>query len=93
MNNEEAIQALLEGKKIRQADWKEFEYLFHWKEASLNEENIMETKQGVKFSNYLGLLIPLAQEEMQACLNRDLPFELYELPEGSEDNIAGHILI
>lgn len=88
MENEEAIAALLEGKKLRQADWKDGEYIFHYKDTSLNAENILETHQGVKFRNYLGLVIPLAQEEMQACLNRNLPFEVYALPEDAEEITA-----
>lgn len=78
MNNQEAIQALLDGKKIRQIDWKPLEYIYHYSKMELNPETKeLEPKRGVMFHNDLGLTLPLAQEEMEGCLNRNVEFELY----------------
>lgn len=86
MNNQEAIKALLEGMMIRQVDWAPNEFIVHRKEFVANDDLVLDTKQWVEFTNKMGTKLPLSQEEMQACLNRDIPFEEY-VPSSSSPTV------
>lgn len=97
MDNQEAIKALVEGKMVRQIDWAPNEFLIHRKTIITNPDLVIENKQWVEFNNKMGDKIPLSQEEMQGCLNRNIPFEEYSssliIVNDEDDEITKEIIV
>ena len=81
MDNQQALQALLDGKKIRQIDWKPGEFIEREEKLVLNPETSELTPtRRIIFHNFMGLLADVEAEQMQACLDRNIEFEEYEPP-------------
>ena len=79
MNDQEVLKALLDGHKLRQVNWLPGDYIKHWVQTWVEDEQtnipIYEPKAGIIFYNKiedsLGLI---TEEEAKTILSSSIPW-------------------
>lgn len=81
MDIQEAIQALMDGKKMRQINWLPGDYIIYWKQTWITDEQtklpIYEPKAGLLFYNKIEDVLGLiSEEDATKAFNIPAPWEI-----------------
>lgn len=89
MDQQQTLRALLDGKKVRQINWAPGDFIYHWKQTWITEEQtgipVYKPAAGVMYYNNVEKSEGLIEEgDLEKVFSFDVSWEILEDPKPEE---------